>query len=129
LKKKHALHNEDACNFLFSSKKFNDWVVTTAFYSALHYVQNEIFPIKEKEKTFNNIDSYFSYYKPLRKTGCNRHLLTLELVKVHISPAYKFYKRLYDNCMNARYKNYNISFPLAKISKEDLDDIKKHLKK
>jgi hypothetical protein len=129
LKKKHAQHNESASNFLFKSKQFNDWVVTTAFYSALHYVQNEIFPLTEGAKTFSNIDSYFAYCKPLRKTGCNRHSLTLDLVKKYIPPAYVFYKRLYDSCMNARYGSYIVSFPKAKISTEDLADIKKHLKK
>lgn len=129
MKKKQALHNEDACNFLFKSKKYNDWVVTTAFYSALHFVQHEIFPLIENGKTFTDIESYFSYCKPSKIKGYNKHSLTMDLVKNHIPPAYSHYKRLFDSCMNARYVNYLVSFPKAKISKEDLADIKKHLKK
>jgi UDP-GlcNAc3NAcA epimerase len=36
----HAKHNEKACNFIntSSTNEFNDWVITIAFYSAVHYI-------------------------------------------------------------------------------------------
>lgn len=129
MKKKHAQHNESACDYLFKSKKFNDWVVTSAFYSALHYVQNEIFPLTEGTKTFNNFENYYSYQKSLKADSPNKHTMTKNLVKTYIPKASAFYVRLFDSCMNARYVNYDVSFPKAKISREDLESIKKHLKK
>lgn len=129
MKKKHAQHNESVCDFIFKNSKYNDWVVTTAFYSALHYVHHEIFPLNEGGKTFNNFENYFSYHKSLKADAPNKHTMTKNLVKTHIPKANAFYVRLFDSCMNARYVNYNVSFPKAKISREDLADIKKHLKK
>lgn len=52
MRKQHAIHNEEACDFLLSSNKFNDWVITTAFYSALHFVQHEIFPLTHDDKKY-----------------------------------------------------------------------------
>ena len=129
MKKKHAQHNENACNFLFRSKKYNDWVITSAFYSALHYVHHEIFPLTENGKTFNNFDNYFSYHKSTKSGIINKHTMTKNLVKIYIPNANAYYTRLFDFCMNARYVNYRISFAKAKKSRDDLADIKKHLKK
>jgi hypothetical protein len=40
MKKQHAIHNEEACHFLLTSKKFNDWVVNlpkcSSYYRWLH---------------------------------------------------------------------------------------------
>lgn len=62
MKGKHAAHNEKACDYLLKSRLFNDWVITTAFYSALHYVQDEIFPLTEDRKTYNNFNIFFIKY-------------------------------------------------------------------
>ncbi len=41
----YAQHNEKACKYLDKKPEFTDWVITTAFYSALHFVRYKIFPI------------------------------------------------------------------------------------
>lgn len=38
MSKEHEQHNEELCDFLIADGKFTDWIVTTSFYSALHYV-------------------------------------------------------------------------------------------
>ena len=65
MKKQHAIHNEEVCDFLLTSKKFNDWVVTTAFYSSLHFVQFELFPLTDDGQKYTDFNIYFS--KVLKK--------------------------------------------------------------
>ena len=60
IEKDHAVHNERACDFLLSSGEFNDWVVTTTFYAALHYVRYELFPLERNNVIYNNFEKYFS---------------------------------------------------------------------
>ena len=54
MKQEHAKHNEDACHYLNQSGKYNDWVITTAFYSAMHYVQYELFSMEVGDKAYDN---------------------------------------------------------------------------
>ena len=44
----HAIHNKEACEYLSKEPKFSDWVITTAFYSALHFIDYKIFPLDLK---------------------------------------------------------------------------------
>ena len=44
--KDHAIHNELACIYLDKCTDFPDWVITTSFYSSLHFLQHKLFPIK-----------------------------------------------------------------------------------
>lgn len=43
IRRTHGLRNEALCDKLHGDKSFYDWVVTTAFYSALHYVEHKLF--------------------------------------------------------------------------------------
>jgi hypothetical protein len=63
MRKEHAKHNEELCDFLISVGKYNDWVITTAFYSAIHYVQSKIFPLRVGTVTYFNLNHYFSINK------------------------------------------------------------------
>jgi len=78
--KQHAIHNEAACDFLLSGNQFNDWVVTTAFYAALHYVQHEIFPLSEGGNTYSDFNVYFGKVLKQRNQRLNKHSATLQLV-------------------------------------------------
>lgn len=49
----HAKHNERVCNYLGKNADFGDWVITTSFYAAMHYVRHLIVPIKIDEITYN----------------------------------------------------------------------------
>lgn len=44
----HGQHNEEVCDLLLLQKKYPDWVITTAFYAALHFVSYKIFPFNHK---------------------------------------------------------------------------------
>lgn len=122
----HGKHNEDVCDYLFKSKDFYDWVVTTAFYSALHYVQSKIFPIKEGVITYSTFESYFTFKKSSDK-NLSQHSLTITLVENGIPKVKTYYRRLFDMCMSARYRDYKTSYEKAKKAKEDLTKIKSSL--
>lgn len=42
----HATHNEEVCSHLDDNTKYSDWIITTAFYSAMHFMKHKIFPLK-----------------------------------------------------------------------------------
>jgi hypothetical protein len=129
IKKHHALHNEAACDFLLNSKQFNDWVVTTAFYSAIHFVHNEIFPLKEDGKVYQSFDSYFSLIMKKKNSKLTKHTATIQLVKLYLSKSVPHYRWLFSACMNARYSNYVVSNTKAKVARDHLSNLKKSLAK
>lgn len=127
MSKSHAEHNESLCDFLINEKKFNDWIITTAFYSSLHFVQHEIFPLTQGGVTYPNFNNYFN--SVLQPLGKSKHHGTKELVKSEIPLAHSQYRWLFDACMNARYSNYTVSHSKAKQAKNNLQTLKKHLTK
>lgn len=126
---KHAEHNERACDFLLESGEFNDWVVTTAFYSALHHANHEMFPTSIKGKDFETFNDYCVYVKHITGKNPDKHKLTLELVgelMLGASPAYRW---LYNKCMTARYSNYQVAPEFAAEAKKNLGIFKRYLRK
>lgn len=77
----HSEHNYQVCNFLLDDGRFYDWVVTTAFYSALHLVQEEIFPFTDEEQfTYSSFEQYFS--KAIHDgQKISKHQSTIKLVE------------------------------------------------
>ncbi len=122
LKKNHALHNEKVCDFLHETGDFPDWVVTTAFYSALHFVIHKIFPCRIGSQQFNDFDSY---YRTLGNTRKNKHRETISLVSRkcgrEIGELYKF---LHDTSWMARYTEDQIPVQVANKCREYLAEIK-----
>lgn len=129
MSKAHAQHNEALCHFLLEDGRFNDWVVTSAFYSALHFAHNELFPLTENEKIYENFDIYFNYVLKNTHKSISKHQGTIQLVKKLIPESLPHYRWLYDACMNARYSNYKVSDEKSKRAKKELDTLKKYLKK
>jgi hypothetical protein len=129
MKNQHAIHNEDACNYLLESNKFNDWVVTTAFYAALHYVQYELFPLTEEGKTYNDFNTYFAKVLKKQNKRLTKHTATIQLVNNKLQPAASYYRWLHDTCMTTRYSSYIVSNAKAVTAKFFLGELKKHLKK
>lgn len=127
MSKAHAQHNEDVCDFLLADGKFTDWIVTTSFYSALHYVQHEIFPLTENGVTYPYFNTY--YNSVLKSKRISKHEGTKQLVRTHIPACFSHYRWLLDACMNARYSTYKVSSVKANLAKKNLDVIKKQLKK
>lgn len=122
--KTHSEHNYEACKFLLDDGRFHDWVITTAFYSALHLVQENIFPYTDDEGyTYSNFEQFYS--KTLKDgIKISKHQSTIKLVEHRISGAGNLYRSLHDMCRTCRYRNYNVSSKKAKVAKSYLDKIR-----
>lgn len=105
----HALHNEEVCKYLEVKKSdYGDWVITTAFYSALQFVSYKLFPIEVqaisgKKTQLQSIDDLANYNNPKK---ISKHHLLSDLVDKHCNQITEDYDWLLDMSMNARYNNY-----------------------
>lgn len=115
-----AEHNARLCDLLLSNGQFNDWVITSAFYSALHYVEAHLFPLTLGSETYIDFDTY--YAKKIMGT-INKHKARRELVALQLSSCSGAYNWLQDNCFNARYNSYVVKPEFAKKAKEKLAEI------
>lgn len=106
----HAQHNEELCDKLHAEGKWNDWVVTTAFYSAMHYTDERLFPLKVKDVEYKNFDEYYSQRTDGSKSQHDAHL---RLIAAHLHKAHSAYRWLYDCCRTARYYDYRTTSALA----------------
>lgn len=119
----HALHNEKACNYLDKKKEFTDWVITTAFYSSLHFVNYKIFPFKEGNIEYTSLDIYHSSVMTAGRK-ISKHGLLCELVRkrlVNIAPDYRHLK---DISNTARYVDYKHHRYVSNYAKTCLKNIK-----
>lgn len=125
----HAEHNEEVCRHLnvVTGKNYNDWVVTTAFYSALHYVNHEIFPRKIKGTKYECLNSY---YTTLTIPRLSQHNVTKQLVEEFLGDdAGDLYESLLNSSKSARYNDYKVSDQITAGCLNKLDALKKHIKK
>lgn len=126
--KKHAEHNFEACEHLHKAQKgkFNDWVITTAFYSSLHYILFKAFPLTTTDGVkCKNIFEFRNYMKS-KGFSFSKHEVNIYLVKNYLSQIYPHYKILYDSCNNARYTSHEVKDPFAELAYKSLLSIKKH---
>jgi len=123
-KRLHGLHNNEVCDLLIRSGKdnCNDWIVTTAFYSALHFVHHHIFPLQRFQRIYRSFEIYYTVQYPDHEVS--KHTVTRNLVKKYISEISSKYNWLFKECYNARYKTYLVDHRIAKTAKEYLEDIK-----
>lgn len=124
----HAIHNENVCSYLELKKEYADWIITTAFYSALQFVSYKIFPfevqgIENKKTTINTIDEFHGYNNPKR---ISKHELLADLVAKHCIPISPDYDWLLDMSMKARYTNYQHDELIANKSLSLMRKIKSH---
>ncbi len=122
-KKAHAQHNEKVCQLLWANVDCNDWVVTTAFYASLHYVQHEIFQFNDGNREYLNFDNYYNSAKFIGKRP-SRHQATADLVDEHLPDCEDSYRFLYENCMTARYHRYIIPETISNKAIYYLNNIK-----
>ncbi len=130
-KKKWGLHNYNACKQLSKVKDFPDWIITTAFYSAIHFVDGKIFPIEIEAKTnitYTTFDSYYIQNKQFDKTTPIKHDFRLQLVKNHLPDNIaSHFERLYNASDTARYRDYeSFTFENAQKMFLDLEKIIEH---
>lgn len=123
----HALHNEKLCLKLHQENEFLDWVITTAFYSALHYSEFQLFPFTFGPHEYPDFDSWYNIFKSSKD---NKHDARKRLVYSNISPiAGSSYSFIKDLCWTARYYEYKMSENDANIAIEKLRIVKGELKK
>lgn len=116
----HARHNSDLCDIISTNGEYSDWVVTTAFYSCLHYVQSKMFPL-DGHVSFSKY--YLAVIRKKRK-GVSKHKATINLVYKQLPAIGARYEKLHDLCMTARYQNYRISDALANEARLILSEVK-----
>ncbi len=121
----HAKHNWDVCGYLNDHGDFDDWVVTTAFYSSLHYARHALFPKKYVcngvEKFYNNFNEYL-----LDSNSDKPHKVLSNLIGLYLVEIAHKYRELSNICHGARYTDYNISEDSKKKAIDHLSDISKY---
>lgn len=119
----HGKHNEALYNELFEKKVYPDWIVTTAFYASIHYVEEMLFPTTFFSKMVNNLDEAHELV-PI-KSRLSRHVTRGKLLEVRLPGCYNSYEKLRKQSQIARYVNYKVSNELRDKTKEWLTNIKK----
>jgi hypothetical protein len=121
----HAKHNFDACLHLNANGTFSDWVITTAYYSAIYYVCYTLFPEKyDINGKLIQCQSFHDYYKKLGEDKSDKHSVREDLVLEYLPDIYTEYSTLREMCTTARYHNYKMHPEQVKIAIESLDKIK-----
>ncbi len=59
MRREHAEHNEALCRHLIAQGGFNDWVITTAFYGAMHFVYHQCFPLQIGNNTYGDFNEFY----------------------------------------------------------------------
>lgn len=124
---KHGEHNESLCNIIqgLPNSEYNDWVVTTAFYACIHFVEHKLFPLTINNTTYKNFNSYYRSFFVNTNNSISKHEAKIELVEIYLTNVSSNYRWLFDACMNARYKDYIVSDMVANISAQTMVLIKK----
>jgi len=130
----HAKHNYDVCHFLNDSDmSLNDWIVTTAFYSAIHFCQKGLFPgdyyIDSVSKQLNYYDNFEELLIDFKNSSNARqfaspHKCRRWLIESQVKEISYEYSALSDNCHTARYKDYKVGDEDRKDSLDFLSEIK-----
>ena len=123
----HALHNEEACLFIDSSRRFPDWVVITAFYSALHFVDVKLFPDRYpipngRTKIFFSLDDYYQRMTKVQRRS--RHDLRLQLTKDNLREIGSLYECLLHQSFTFRYETFDADQSDADTAIRSLEAIK-----
>lgn len=118
MKKAHGKHNRDLCDELYQGKQYNDWVITTAFYSAIHYIDHCLFPLTHNGVPFQNISQI---HRVVRRGS--PHKTRDFIVGLYMPNSYANYGYLSNACWNARYKDYRVGDAEAQLAKDALEEI------
>lgn len=125
LRLEHALHNERVCRYLDKKANFTDWVITTAFYSSMHFLDHKILPFELTysggKTTIRNIGDY-KRVKGLY--NLNKHKAFCQIVEEQAPSVSIEYNELKDICWTARYVDYKYDRAISNKAKESLRKIK-----
>lgn len=118
-KKLHGERNKMLSGELFSGKKYYDWVITTAFYSAIHFVEDKILPCEVSTKLCKNISEVKSAYK-MNGRHSSRERLVFEKLPLGIAAKYKW---LDDKSRYSRYTTFKVTNTEADKAQQYLKEI------
>jgi hypothetical protein len=116
----HALHNENVCKFLRSKPEYADWIVTTSFYSAIHFVEFFVFPFDYTANGITTTVKSIYEYKKAAKSVKSKHELRFDLVLWKCPEIEIQYKFLADTCNTARYFDYKLPNPTMALQLSDI---------
>jgi hypothetical protein len=114
--------NKSLSEMLLEGKVYYDWVVTTAFYSSIHFVEDFVFPTTIGGRECNDISDAKSLYK-MEGRHAARERLVFDKINSAIGARYKW---LDDQSRNARYKTYKLQPAEALKAQEYLNYIHTH---
>jgi hypothetical protein len=121
MKQRHAQHNKELCLHLLDKGTHNDWVITTAFYSAIHFIDHKLFPLTYTDGIrYTNIDDL---HITVKRIYHSKHSLREHLVNLYLPLQATNYSVLKTSCWVARYDNYIVTTNRAKICKNRLETI------
>ena len=115
----HANRNTQLCQNLLDEGVYYDWVITTAFYSSIHFIDHKIFPCPYDGKVLHDIIHAHRHFNGMK----SKHQVREHLVAIVIPAQVGNYKFLDTQCRNARYLNYNVNEQKARIARQKLDEI------
>lgn len=125
----HAEHNAKICRHLFDGEEFTDWVITTAFYSSMHYLRHKIFPleiIKDGRKiTVNDFEEYCIESNIKGKRHSEMRKLVENQCEGRVSSKYN---QMLDLSWTARYSKYRFSRKAAETAMKRLGEIEQYAK-
>ena len=111
-----------------------NWVVTTAFYSALKFMEHALFPGDyehlNRENSIEHFESFNDYKRASNRLNVrdSPHTMLVNLVEerfIESNPdIVNAYTDLKSLCMTARYDNYKVEQAAKKLAKESLEAIK-----
>lgn len=128
----HAIHNKNVCDFLSSEDNYVDWVITTAFYSSIHFVDHKLFPIKVNEENGNKLSlKCINDFKRYYNISQDKHSVRADLVQSNCNQIHNSFNWLRSLSSTARYSDYIFPKPSSLIQqvKAQLDLIDEYCKK
>lgn len=126
----HAEHNYRLHTQLLEDGNFDDWAITTGFYSGIKFLQNTLFPseyICPSEGKMKKFTTFAEYIKANRSMNqANAHRILGNIVETYIEEeeVKNSYKDLKDVCHYARYINYNVGKQRLQVATEALTILK-----
>lgn len=120
----HALHNEKVCKYLNKKPENADWVITTAFYSAMHFLRDRVFPLELTENNKKIKVTDFDNYCLVKNINKGKHKAFSDLVEEKEPELSDHYNHLKDISWTARYNCYEYDREVSNLALKKLEAIK-----
>lgn len=118
-KKLHGERNKKLSDELFIGKTYYDWVITTAFYSAIHFVEDKILPCKVHSIPCKNISDVKNAYR-MNGRHSSRERLVFDNLPLKVAAKYKW---LDDKSRYSRYTTFKVTTTEADKAQQYLKEI------